>query len=86
MKKGDRANTDRVSLGGGDGHVLNLNSGAGCTTLTVLTTSRQRTLKRQILRYMNCILMVSIWAQNWCLVTGGFPLCCASAADGISLS
>lgn len=62
------ANADRISLGGGDGHVFNLNSGVGCTTLTT-DNHQQRTLKRQILRYVSGILVVSIWVQK----AGGWP-------------
>lgn len=47
------ANTDSISLERGDGTVLTLNSGIGCTILNVLTTTRLNTLKRQILSYVN---------------------------------
>jgi hypothetical protein len=52
----------------GGGNALTLNSGVGSTTLNVLTTTKLNILKRQILRYVNCILMVSIWAQ----IAGGW--------------
>lgn len=61
-------NPGRISLERGDGNVLTLNSGVGCTTLNVLTTTRLNTLKRHILRYMDCIFLASTRAQ----VAGGW--------------